>query len=185
MDHHQSASETPFNGVSLAGRWWPAFSAIWILFPLIKQKKPVRVGPPLAKLSGSAHELLWKVPCIHISSERQSRLWAWSIDIILIIQMVLTLSRATLGSYFKLHITALYALCLMFFVYDHTNMYLCTWLHCWICLIHIPAVLQKNFWNKNGLVCHSHRLFAWEMFLTYLQCIKQTLNHHAKSQGVL
>ena len=28
-----------------------AFSAIWILFPLIKKK----VGPPLAKLSGSAH----------------------------------------------------------------------------------------------------------------------------------
>ena len=27
------------NGVSLAGRLWPAFSAIWILFPLIKKRK--------------------------------------------------------------------------------------------------------------------------------------------------
>ena len=31
-----------------------AYSAIWILFPLIK--KNVRVGPPLAKLSGPALE---------------------------------------------------------------------------------------------------------------------------------
>ena len=33
--------------------WWPASSAIWILFSLIKI---VRVGPLLAILSGSAHE---------------------------------------------------------------------------------------------------------------------------------
>ena len=39
LSHHQHASETPFqlhfNGVSLAGRWWPAYSGIWILPPLI------------------------------------------------------------------------------------------------------------------------------------------------------
>ena len=46
------------NGVSLAGRWWPR------LYPLIKWKKRkkeinvVKVGPPLTKLSGSAHEVL-------------------------------------------------------------------------------------------------------------------------------
>ena len=38
------------NGVSLAGRCWPAFSGIWL--PPTKRK----VGPPLKKLSGYAHE---------------------------------------------------------------------------------------------------------------------------------
>ena len=40
LGHHRHASETPFKGVSLAG-WWPAFSDIWILFPLKKKKKNV------------------------------------------------------------------------------------------------------------------------------------------------
>ena len=39
LGHHRHASETPFKGVSLAGRWWPAFSDIWILSPLKKDKK--------------------------------------------------------------------------------------------------------------------------------------------------
>ena len=38
LGHHRHASETPFKGVSLAGRW-PAFSDIWILSPLKKKKK--------------------------------------------------------------------------------------------------------------------------------------------------
>ena len=38
LGHHRSASETPFKLRSLAGRIWPAFSAIWILSPLIKKK---------------------------------------------------------------------------------------------------------------------------------------------------
>ena len=44
------------NGISLAGRCWPAFSGIWILSPLKKYCQCCRVGPPLTKLSGSAHE---------------------------------------------------------------------------------------------------------------------------------
>ena len=39
LGHHRHASETPFNGVSLAGRRWPAYSGTWILPPLIKKKK--------------------------------------------------------------------------------------------------------------------------------------------------
>ena len=39
------------NGVSLAGQWWPAYSGVWILTPIINLKKVVKVGP----LSGSAH----------------------------------------------------------------------------------------------------------------------------------
>ena len=35
-------------------QWWPAYSGIWILSPT-KNKKNVKVGPPLTKLSGSAH----------------------------------------------------------------------------------------------------------------------------------
>ena len=38
LGHHRHASETPFKGVSLAGRW-PAFSDIWILSTLKKKKK--------------------------------------------------------------------------------------------------------------------------------------------------
>ena len=42
------------NGVSLVGRWWPAYKVVFGSF----HKKPrCKVGPPLAKLSGSAHGL--------------------------------------------------------------------------------------------------------------------------------
>ena len=47
------------NGVSLAGRWWPAFSAFWILYPLTQkqtQKVVIKMEPPPAKKkSGYAH----------------------------------------------------------------------------------------------------------------------------------
>ena len=57
LGHHRPVSETPFNGVSLAGRRWLAYSGIWILSSTKnKQNKVVKVGPPLTKLSGSAHE---------------------------------------------------------------------------------------------------------------------------------
>ena len=56
LGHHRHASETPFNGVSLAGRWWPVYICIWIIHSLHQQKKNVNVRPPLTKLSGSAHE---------------------------------------------------------------------------------------------------------------------------------
>ena len=43
------------NGVSLAGRCWPASSGIWILSPLNNiYCQCCRVWPPLNKLSGSA-----------------------------------------------------------------------------------------------------------------------------------
>ena len=40
------------NGVSLAGRWWPIYSGIWILYPLIiffKKKNVIKFGLPLTK----------------------------------------------------------------------------------------------------------------------------------------
>ena len=37
LGHHRHANETPFKGVSLEGRWWPALSDIWILSPLKKR----------------------------------------------------------------------------------------------------------------------------------------------------
>ena len=49
LGHYLHASETPFNGVSLAGRCRPTFSGIWI------PSSTKKVGPPLKKLSGSAH----------------------------------------------------------------------------------------------------------------------------------
>ena len=48
--------------VSLVGRWWPVYSGTWILPPLINLKEKgnvVKVGHPLTKFSGSAHD----VPC--------------------------------------------------------------------------------------------------------------------------
>ena len=39
LGHHRHASETPLKGFSLAGRWWPALSDIWILSPFKKKKK--------------------------------------------------------------------------------------------------------------------------------------------------
>ena len=42
------------NGFSLAGRWWPAFSCIWILSTFI-ERKTCQSLTPLTKLSGSAH----------------------------------------------------------------------------------------------------------------------------------
>ena len=46
LGHHQPASETPC-GVSLAGRWWPAYCGIWILSsPLINLKKSCQSWTP-------------------------------------------------------------------------------------------------------------------------------------------
>ena len=42
------------NGVSLAGRWWPAYV---VVFGSSHQKKKLQSWTPLAKLSGSAHGL--------------------------------------------------------------------------------------------------------------------------------
>ena len=51
-----------FNGVWLAGRWWSAYSGIWILSSTLKKKNVVKVGPPLTKLSGSAHvSPIWRM----------------------------------------------------------------------------------------------------------------------------
>ena len=38
LSHHWHSSETP-HGVSLAGRWWPAFSGIWIPSSTKNEKK--------------------------------------------------------------------------------------------------------------------------------------------------
>ena len=57
----------------LKNRWWPAKIGIWILPPsYTKKKRCCQVGPPLTKLSGSAHETsythvpllfpIWKIP---------------------------------------------------------------------------------------------------------------------------
>ena len=46
LGHHRPASETPC-GVSLAGRWWPAYCGIWILSsPLINLKKSCQSWTP-------------------------------------------------------------------------------------------------------------------------------------------
>ena len=79
LGHYRHASETPFNGVLLEGRWWLAYSGTWILPPLINnnnkkkkinKKNVVNVGPPLTTLSGSAQvnivcfEIIRKIPIL-------------------------------------------------------------------------------------------------------------------------
>ena len=56
------SSARHFNGVLLAGRWWPNSSGIWILhspYQLKKEKKSYQIWPPLTKLSESAHDILY------------------------------------------------------------------------------------------------------------------------------
>ena len=47
------------NAISMAFRWWvddgPLIVVFWIIPPLINYKNVIKVGPPLTKLSGSAH----------------------------------------------------------------------------------------------------------------------------------
>ena len=47
MGHHQHAREMPLNGVSLAGRWWPAYSAVFgfSLSSSTYKKNHIKVGP--------------------------------------------------------------------------------------------------------------------------------------------
>ena len=61
LGHHRPASETPLNGVSLAINDGPLLVLFGSSFPSSKKKYVVRVGPPLAKLSGSGHEKVRKV----------------------------------------------------------------------------------------------------------------------------
>ena len=62
--HNLHASE---NGVSLAGRWWPANSGFWIIPPPFslkkKKKKRCQSWTPLTKLSGSAHAVYLNSCC--------------------------------------------------------------------------------------------------------------------------
>ena len=62
--HHWQTGKMPFKWRfadlkwCFSGQWWPGYSGIWILPPLIILKKQnKKVGPPLTKLSGSAHQL--------------------------------------------------------------------------------------------------------------------------------
>ena len=54
LGHHQPASEMPSKWRFAGGPIMARFYWYWILSPLIK--KNIRVGPPLTKLSGSAHD---------------------------------------------------------------------------------------------------------------------------------
>ena len=71
LGHHRHASETPFNAIigTLAKRHLMAFRWRADDGPLIvvlastkkrQKKNVVKVGPPLTKLSGSAHEITQK-----------------------------------------------------------------------------------------------------------------------------
>ena len=50
LGHHRHTSETPFKWRLPGGRWWAAYSGIWILPPLTNYKNVVKLN-----LSGSAH----------------------------------------------------------------------------------------------------------------------------------
>ena len=44
---NHKATKPAFNVGPLSARWWPTYSGIWILSPLINSTKTVKVGPPL------------------------------------------------------------------------------------------------------------------------------------------
>ena len=75
-----SPAKRHLNGISLEGRWWPAYSVIWIIPLLIKLKKSVlKIGPPLTKLSGSTHAWYWQYSsfcsyvCLFTDGSREGR----------------------------------------------------------------------------------------------------------------
>ena len=49
LGHNRHRHLSHLNGVSLAGRWWPAKSCIWIIPPTIKQKKGCQSWTPSDK----------------------------------------------------------------------------------------------------------------------------------------
>ena len=49
LGHHRPAGETPFNGVLLAGQWWPFYRIIWILCKKTKNKKRCQSWTPSEK----------------------------------------------------------------------------------------------------------------------------------------
>ena len=113
------------------------------------------------------------------SHGKTAQFWARYMEII---QMVLTLIRATKENNLELHIAALYALCPMYFAYHHTNyarnipVYLITFLN-------LPEIHPgcKELLEQNGFsVSRSSVPFSRNAVdIT----IEQTINRHAKSQG--
>ena len=60
LGHHRHASETPFNDVLMAADGGPLIVVLGSSLPSLTRKKEkkknvVKVGPPLTKLSRSAH----------------------------------------------------------------------------------------------------------------------------------
>ena len=49
LGHHLHASKMPFNGVLLAGQWWPAHSGMWILPSTKKNTQKMSKLDPLDK----------------------------------------------------------------------------------------------------------------------------------------
>ena len=92
---------------------------------------------------------IFKSEALKGSHGKTVQFWARSMDII---QMVLILIRDTSKITYNC-ISALYALCPMFFAYDHINY-----------TQHVPVYLitllnlfdTQNFWKTMGLVCDNH-----------------------------
>ena len=62
--HHRSASETPFKWRIAGG---PIMTRLKWYLPPLKIKKNVKIGPPLTKLSRSAHEPNWMYKdCLYV-----------------------------------------------------------------------------------------------------------------------
>ena len=99
-----------------------------------------------------------------------------------IIQKILTLIRATKENNLQLHIAALYALCPMFFAYDHCNyaryvpVYLMT-------LMNLPKTHPgcKELLERNGFSVSRSSVPRSRNAVDIT--IEQTINRHANSQG--
>ena len=110
---------------------------------------------------------------------KTAQFWMRYMDII---QKILTLIRATKENNLQLHIAALYALCPMFFAYDHCNyaryvpVYLMT-------LMNLPKTHPgcKELLEKNGFSVSRSSVPRSRNAVDIT--IEQTINRHAKSQG--
>ena len=110
---------------------------------------------------------------------KTAQFWIRYMDIV---QKILTLIRATKENNLQLHIAALYALCPMFFAYDHCNyaryvpVYLMTLMN--LSKTH-PGC--KEFLKQNGFSVSRSKVTCSRNAVDIT--IEQTINRHAKSQG--
>ena len=147
---------------------------------LILKNHNIRVPTSYGKPGKSLKTVGTNVPCIQIwSSERNS---LWNSSVLGKVYGYNSDGSDTDKGYkennFEFHVISIcmpFSQCSLHTITTITqNMYLCNWLHSWICLIHIADA--KSFWNKMWVLCLRKKFHAWKNHGIW----KKTTNNHGK-----